>query len=72
VRRCLDDLTYHPPACHPKPRRPALPVATGKQAKAKSNAPSYTKVFGESLVKEATKDPRIVAISAAMPSGTGV
>jgi len=40
--------------------------------KAKSNAPSYTKVFGESLVKEATKDPRIVAITAAMPSGTGV
>src|SRR5215467_5238026 len=47
-------------------------VATGKQAKAKSNAPSYTKVFGESLVKEARKDPRIVAITAAMPSGTGV
>ncbi len=47
-------------------------VATGKQAKAKSNAPSYTKVFGESLVKEAVKDPRIVAITAAMPSGTGV
>jgi 1-deoxy-D-xylulose-5-phosphate synthase len=47
-------------------------VATGKQAKAKSNAPSYTKVFGESLVKEARKDDRIVAITAAMPSGTGV
>ena len=47
-------------------------VATGKQAKAKSNAPSYTKVFGESLVKEAAKDPRIVAITAAMPSGTGI
>src|SRR3982075_2586596 len=47
-------------------------VATGKQAKAKSNAPSYTKVFGESLVKEAQKDPRIVAITAAMPSGTGI
>jgi 1-deoxy-D-xylulose-5-phosphate synthase len=47
-------------------------VATGKQAKGKSNAPSYTKVFGETLVKEATKDPRIVAITAAMPSGTGV
>src|SRR5881409_702833 len=39
-------------------------VATGKQAKAKANAPSYTKVFGESLVKEATKDDRIVAITA--------
>ena len=47
-------------------------VATGKQAKAKSNAPSYTKVFGESLVKEAAKDPRVVAITAAMPSGTGI
>jgi 1-deoxy-D-xylulose-5-phosphate synthase len=47
-------------------------VATGKQVKAKANAPSYTKVFGESLVKEAKKDERIVAITAAMPSGTGV
>ena len=47
-------------------------VATGKQAKAKSNAPSYTKVFGESLIKEARKDSRIVAITAAMPSGTRV
>src|SRR5438067_5066204 len=47
-------------------------VATGAQVKAKSNAPSYTKVFGESLVKEAKKDDRIVAITAAMPSGTGV
>ena len=47
-------------------------VATGAQAKAKANAPSYTKVFGESLVKEAAKDDRIVAVTAAMPSGTGV
>jgi 1-deoxy-D-xylulose-5-phosphate synthase len=47
-------------------------VATGKQDKAKANAPSYTKVFGESLVKEARKDDKIVAITAAMPSGTGV
>jgi 1-deoxy-D-xylulose-5-phosphate synthase len=47
-------------------------VITGKQAKAKSNAPSYTSVFGQSLVKEAEKDDRIVAITAAMPSGTGV
>src|SRR5689334_278841 len=47
-------------------------VATGKQIKAKANAPSYTKVFGESLIKEAKKDDRIVAITAAMPSGTGV
>jgi 1-deoxy-D-xylulose-5-phosphate synthase len=47
-------------------------VATGKQTKAKSNAPAYTKVFGESLVKEAHKDDKIVAITAAMPGGTGV
>src|SRR5437660_3269284 len=47
-------------------------VATGKQAKAQANAPSYTKVFGESLVKEARKDDKIVAITAAMPGGTGI
>ncbi len=47
-------------------------VATGKQAKPKTNTPSYTKVFGESLVREAAKDDRIVAITAAMPGGTGV
>jgi len=47
-------------------------VATGKQAKAQANAPSYTKVFGETLVKEAEKDDKIVGITAAMPSGTGI
>ena len=47
-------------------------VATGVQAKAKSNAPSYQKVFGESLIKEAQKDNKIVGITAAMPSGTGI
>jgi 1-deoxy-D-xylulose-5-phosphate synthase len=47
-------------------------VVTGKQAKSQSNAPAYTKVFGNALVKEAEKDERIVAITAAMPSGTGV
>jgi len=47
-------------------------VVTGTQAKPKANAPAYTKVFGESLVKEAQKDEKIVAITAAMPSGTGV
>src|ERR671938_1488834 len=47
-------------------------VATGAQAKSKSNAPQYTKVFAESLVKEARKDDKIVAITAAMPSGTGL
>jgi 1-deoxy-D-xylulose-5-phosphate synthase len=47
-------------------------IATGKQAKAAPAAPAYTKVFGDYLVKEAEKDERIVAITAAMPSGTGL
>ena len=47
-------------------------VGTGVQAKAKANAPSYTGVFGDALTREAAEDPSIVAITAAMPSGTGV
>ena len=47
-------------------------VVTGKQQKTQSNAPSYTKVFAQSLIKEAHKDDSIVAITAAMPSGTGL
>jgi 1-deoxy-D-xylulose-5-phosphate synthase len=47
-------------------------VVTGAQVKAKSNAPAYTTVFAESLVKEASRDDRIVAITAAMPAGTGL
>ena len=47
-------------------------IITGALAKSKSNAPSYTKVFAQSLIKEATKDPKIVAVNAAMPSGTGL
>ncbi|MGB7099411.1 MAG: 1-deoxy-D-xylulose-5-phosphate synthase, partial [Xanthobacteraceae bacterium] len=47
-------------------------VATGTQVKSKPTAPAYQKVFGESLIKEARKDDKIVAITAAMPSGTGV
>ena len=47
-------------------------VATGAQAKSKSAAPAYTKVYAESLIKEASKDDKIVAITAAMPSGTGI
>jgi 1-deoxy-D-xylulose-5-phosphate synthase len=47
-------------------------VATGAQAKSKSNAPVYTRVFADSLIKEARKDERIVAVTAAMPSGTGL
>ena len=47
-------------------------VITGKQSKATSNAPSYTKVFGTELIKQAEKDDKIIAITAAMPSGTGL
>jgi 1-deoxy-D-xylulose-5-phosphate synthase len=47
-------------------------VATGAQAKSKAAAPAYTKVYAESLIKEARKDDKIVAITAAMPSGTGL
>ena len=47
-------------------------VATGVQAKAASNAPSYTKVFAQSLVAEAERDEKIVAVTAAMPDGTGL
>jgi 1-deoxy-D-xylulose-5-phosphate synthase len=47
-------------------------LVTGAQAKPKANAPSYTRVFGESLIREARRDERIVAVTAAMPSGTGV
>jgi 1-deoxy-D-xylulose-5-phosphate synthase len=47
-------------------------VPTGVQAKAKSNAPSYTSVFGNALAEAAARDPRIVAVTAAMPSGTGL
>jgi 1-deoxy-D-xylulose-5-phosphate synthase len=47
-------------------------VVTGKQAKAQASAPAYTKVFGDALVAEAGRDRRIVAITAAMPSGTGL
>ncbi len=47
-------------------------VETGTQAKSKPNAPSYTSVFGKALTDEASRDPRVVAVTAAMPSGTGV
>jgi 1-deoxy-D-xylulose-5-phosphate synthase len=47
-------------------------VITGAQAKPAANAPAYTKVFAESLIEEARHDDRIVAITAAMPSGTGL
>jgi 1-deoxy-D-xylulose-5-phosphate synthase len=47
-------------------------VVTGEQKKTPSNAPSYTSVFAESLIKHATKDDKIVAVTAAMPDGTGL
>ncbi|MDX8352911.1 1-deoxy-D-xylulose-5-phosphate synthase [Cognatiyoonia sp. IB215182] len=47
-------------------------VITGKQKKAQSNAPSYTSVFADTLIKLAADDPKICAITAAMPDGTGL
>jgi 1-deoxy-D-xylulose-5-phosphate synthase len=47
-------------------------VITGEQVKSEPKAPSYTKVFAESLIAEAERDERIVAITAAMPAGTGL
>lgn len=47
-------------------------VVTGIQQVSKTVIPTYTKVFGESLVREAEKDDRVVAVTAAMPSGTGL
>ncbi len=47
-------------------------VITGEQKKSVSNAPSYTKVFAESLIKQAEADTKVVAITAAMPDGTGL
>jgi 1-deoxy-D-xylulose-5-phosphate synthase len=47
-------------------------VITGEQAKAKAGPPSYTKVFGQELIRLAEKDDKVVGITAAMPSGTGL
>ena len=47
-------------------------VVTGAQQKAKAGPPAYTGVFADALVREAARDERIVAITAAMPSGTGL
>jgi 1-deoxy-D-xylulose-5-phosphate synthase len=47
-------------------------VVTGAQSKPKANAPSYTSVFAKSLIEEARRDSRIVAVTAAMPAGTGL
>ena len=47
-------------------------ISTGEQTKLKSNIPSYTKVFAETLIKHAEQDTKIVGITGAMPSGTGL
>jgi 1-deoxy-D-xylulose-5-phosphate synthase len=47
-------------------------IATGEQAKSNSNAPSYTKIFAETLIKHAEQDTKIIGITGAMPSGTGL
>ncbi|BDW87192.1 1-deoxy-D-xylulose-5-phosphate synthase [Roseicyclus marinus] len=47
-------------------------IRTGEQKKAPANAPSYTKVFAQTLIREAEDDPQIVAVTAAMPDGTGL
>ena len=47
-------------------------VSTGEQATSKSNVPSYTKVFAETLIKHAEQDTKIIGITGAMPSGTGL
>ena len=47
-------------------------VVSGEQAKAPSGPPSYTRVFAEALIAEATRDEKVCAITAAMPSGTGL
>ena len=47
-------------------------ISTGEQSKSKSNTPSYTKVFAETLIKHAEQDTKIVGITGAMPSGTGL
>ncbi|MFV0475398.1 MAG: 1-deoxy-D-xylulose-5-phosphate synthase [Pikeienuella sp.] len=65
----------YPPAERARDRGHAtgkFDVVTGEQAKAPSNAPSYTRVFAESLIDEAARDEKIVAVTAAMPDGTGL
>ncbi len=47
-------------------------ITTGEQSKSKSNTPSYTKVFAETLIKHAEQDTKIIGITGAMPSGTGL
>ncbi|MBL9055400.1 MAG: 1-deoxy-D-xylulose-5-phosphate synthase [Rhodobacteraceae bacterium] len=52
--------------------RAKFDVVTGEQKKAPSNAPSYTRVFADALIREAESDSRVVAVTAAMPDGTGL
>ena len=65
----------YPPAANAPDKGHAVAkfdVATGAQTKSKSNAPTYTNVFAGELIRQAEADPKIVAITAAMPSGTGL
>jgi 1-deoxy-D-xylulose-5-phosphate synthase len=50
----------------------AFDVVTGAQSKPKTNAPSYTRVFGDAIVAEGARDDKILAVTAAMPAGTGL
>ena len=50
----------------------AFDVVSGAQVKPKANAPAYTRVFADALIAEAARDPKIVAVTAAMPGGTGL
>ena len=50
----------------------AFDVISGAQVKPKANAPAYTRVFADALIAEAARDPKIVAVTAAMPGGTGL
>ena len=59
-----DPTTFHGIGC--------FDVATGECVKSGATAPSYTKVFGEALIQLAERDPKIVAVTAAMPQGTGL
>ncbi|GGA95516.1 1-deoxy-D-xylulose-5-phosphate synthase [Allosediminivita pacifica] len=65
---------YHPAEHAPDKghARSKFDVATGEQKKAPSNAPAYTKVFARALMDQAEGDPRICAVTAAMPDGTGL
>jgi 1-deoxy-D-xylulose-5-phosphate synthase len=65
---------YKPAECDPTSFHGvgAFDIKTGKSCGSKSCAPSYTKVFGDAIISLAEKDPKVIAITAAMPQGTGL